>query len=43
MEVEFFVLSLQLFQFSKFYKNEAKHNKRNSKRLLSMVCEVKNT
>ena len=37
MEVDIFVPSVEAFQFSKFYENDAKHGKRNFKRSLSVV------
>ena len=36
-----FVLSLEAFQFSRFYESEAKHDKRNCKRGLGTTFEVK--
>ena len=37
MGIEFLVFSVEAFQFSKFYKKEAKHDKRNFKRGLSEI------
>ena len=42
MEIEVFVFLMEAFLFSKFYENEAKHDKRNFKRGLSMTFVVKN-
>ena len=42
MEAKFFIFPLEIFQCSKFYKNEAKNEKHDFKRGLSAVFEVKN-
>ena len=37
MEINIFVSSVEAFQFSKFYENDAKHGKRNFKRSLGVA------
>ena len=41
MEIEFFVFTVEAFQFFKFHDSEAKHHKRNFKRGLTVTLEVK--
>ena len=38
----FFVFSMEAFQFSKFYENKSKHDKRNFKSGLSVASKIKN-
>ena len=42
MEIKFFIFSVEAFQFSKFYENEANHDKRSYERSLSVAFEVRN-
>ena len=41
MAIDYFVFSVEAFQFSKFHENEAKHDKRNFKRGLTVTFKVK--
>ena len=41
--MNFFVFSVKAFYFSKFHEDEAKHDKLNFKRALTVVFEVKNS
>ena len=43
MAIKLFVFLVEAFQFSKFHKNEAKLDKGNSKRGLTMTFKVKNS
>ena len=42
MEIKFFVFSKVAFQYSEVYEKEAKHDKHNYKRGLSVEFDIKN-
>ena len=41
MEIEFFVFTMEVFQFLEFHENEANHEKCNFMRGLTVTFEVK--
>ena len=41
MAIEFSIFSVESFQIFKFHENEAKHNKHNFKRGLTLTFEIK--
>ena len=41
MKIKFFVFSAEDFYFCKFYENEAKHDKHNFRKRLTVKFEVK--
>ena len=43
MAIKIFVFFVEVFQFSKFHENEAKHDKRNFKRRVALAFKVKNS
>ena len=43
MEIELFVFLIEAFKFSKFHKNEFKHNLINFNRSLTVTFKVKNS
>ena len=43
MVIDYFVFSMEVFQFSKFYENEAKCDKRSFKKGLTVTFKVKNS
>ena len=43
MKIDFLVFLMKTFHFSKFHENEAKHDKLNLKRGLTLTFKVKNS